>query len=93
MDFSHLTSTPSMPVLTASLTIWLSYLIALAIYRLYLSPLSKFPGPKLAAFTKWYEFYYDVVLQGQFTFQIEKMHKNYGTARQLFVFFGNDRFV
>lgn len=83
MDYSHLAfSRPSIAVLTASIVIWISYLICLAVYRLYLSPLAQFPGPKLAALTKWYEFYYDVVLQGQFTFQIQNMHKKYGTGRQ-----------
>lgn len=56
------------------------YLLGLVIYRLYLSPLAKFPGPKLAACSKWYEFYYDVVLRGQFTFQIQRMHQKYGTS-------------
>ena len=69
-------------VLIALFLIWISYLVGLAIYRLYFSPIAKFPGPKLAALTKWYEFYYDVVLQGQFTFQIQAMHKKYGTGRQ-----------
>ncbi|KAK4210604.1 cytochrome P450 monooxygenase sdnE [Rhypophila decipiens] len=57
---------------------YIVYLIALVIYRLYLSPLAKFPGPKLAACSKWYEFYYDVVLRGQFTFQIQRLHRKYG---------------
>lgn len=55
------------------------YLVAGAIYRLYLSPLAKFPGPKLAALTLWYEFYFDVILRGQFTFHIQELHKRYGT--------------
>ncbi|GFP52833.1 fusicoccadiene C-8 hydroxylase [Trichoderma asperellum] len=54
------------------------YLLSLAIYRLFISPLAKFPGPKLAALTSWYELYYDVVKQGQYLWEIEKMHDKYG---------------
>ena len=54
------------------------YLVSLAVYRLYLSPIAKFPGPKLAALSNWYEFYYDVVRQGEFTWHIQKLHKKYG---------------
>jgi hypothetical protein len=59
--------------------IWLAYLIALIIYRLYFHPLAKFPGPKYAAVSKWHEYYYDVHLQGKFIFYIEGLHKTYGT--------------
>lgn len=48
-------------------------------------PLAHFPGPKLAALSKWYEFYYDVVLKGQFTFQIQDLHKKYGTATECYI--------
>lgn len=55
------------------------YLIGLSCYRLVFSPLAKFPGPKLAALTLWYEFYYDVVKRGQYLFRIRDMHEQYGT--------------
>ena len=54
------------------------YLIGLYVYRLYFDPLAKFPGLKLAAASLWYEFYYDVIKKGQYTFEIAKMHKKYG---------------
>ncbi|KAK3951944.1 cytochrome P450 [Pseudoneurospora amorphoporcata] len=54
------------------------YTIYVAIYRLYLSPLASIPGPRLAALTQWYEFYYDIILPGQFVFKTVELHKKYG---------------
>ena len=55
-----------------------SYFTFTLLYRLYLSPIAKFPGSKLTAATGWYETYLDVFEGGQFTFKIEKWHKQYG---------------
>lgn len=52
--------------------------IGRAIHRLYLGPLAKFPGPKLAALTRSYEIYFDGVQKGKFIFEIERMHQQYG---------------
>lgn len=51
---------------------------ALVLHRLCVSPLATIPGPKFAAATRWYEFYYDCVLPGKFFLEIERMHKLYG---------------
>ena len=55
-----------------------AYVVAGLVYRLYLSPLARFPGPKLAASTCWYEFYYDLIKGGRFQRQIGMMHEQYG---------------
>ena len=57
---------------------WLSWSICLAIYRVYFSPLARFPGPKLSAATYWYEFYFDCIQHGRFSWEIERMHDVYG---------------
>ncbi|KAL3427154.1 cytochrome p450 [Phlyctema vagabunda] len=67
-----------LPIIIFGCSASLLYFVGLVFYRLYLSPLSKFPGPKLAAATLWYEFYYDVILQGQYTFKIKEYHEKYG---------------
>jgi len=58
--------------------IWVIGLATLAIYRLFLGPLAKFPGPKLAALSKWYEGYYEIVCNGKFSREIDRMHDVYG---------------
>ena len=68
----------SLPVIGAGLVV--TYLIIISCYRLVFSPLAKFPGPKLAALTLWYEFWYDVVKRGQYLFKIKEMHDRYGES-------------
>jgi hypothetical protein len=63
----------------AAITLF-AYLVGLVINRLYLSPIAKFPGPRLAALTLWYEFYHDVVRGGQYVFKIDELHEQYGMA-------------
>ena len=60
------------------------YYLGLVIYRLFFSPIAKFPGPKIAAATGLYELYYDVVHKGKYLFEIEKMHDKYGMSNKLF---------
>lgn len=47
-------------------------------YNLYFHPLSKFPGPKLAACSHLYEFYFDIIKNGMFMQEIARMHEVYG---------------
>lgn len=70
-------SMPMLPLLCA--VAFIVYLFGLVIYRLYIHPLSAFPGPKLAAVTSWYEAYYEIVLKGQYSPQISKLHDQYGS--------------
>jgi hypothetical protein len=68
--------------LSAALSSLVLYLICNTVYQLYFSPLSKFPGPKLAAATLWYEIYYDVFKWGRYYIEIQKMHQEYGECLQ-----------
>lgn len=54
------------------------YVGILVCYRIYLSPLARFPGPRLAAATGLYEAYYQIVKGGTFTWHIDDLHQKYG---------------
>ncbi|KAF2108707.1 cytochrome P450 [Lophiotrema nucula] len=68
----------SSTLLLAALTSLIGYVSVLYVYRIYFSPLSHIPGPKLAAATRWYEFYYDAIKTGHFYREVEQMHRVYG---------------
>lgn len=65
--------------LASSALLWVCYVLGLFVYRLYFHPLAAFPGPKYAAVSRWHEFYHEVVKQGQFTFEVQKLHEKYGS--------------
>ncbi|KAI0202341.1 cytochrome P450 [Astrocystis sublimbata] len=75
-----MTGTPSWLAAHAHLIfpLAITYYACLVTYRLFFHPLARFPGPKLAAISRWYEAYYDVIQNGQYTFKIAEMHKEYG---------------
>jgi hypothetical protein len=54
------------------------YIITLFLYRLIFSPIARFPGPKVAAATAAYEFYYDVLKPGKYYLKINELHDIYG---------------
>lgn len=58
--------------------VFLLWLVVESVRRLFFSSLAKIPGPKLAALTSWYEFYYDVVQPGQYVWKIKNLHAKYG---------------
>lgn len=62
------------------------YALCLTLYRLFLSPLAKFPGPKLAALTRKYESYYEAIENYEYLWKIKQMHQKYG---ELFEKFGD----
>ncbi|PGG95967.1 hypothetical protein AJ79_09787 [Helicocarpus griseus UAMH5409] len=59
--------------------VWLGYRILLALYNISpFHPLSRFPGPKIAAASYIYEAYYDWWLVGRYGHEIGRMHERYG---------------
>lgn len=56
----------------------LIYGFSLIAYRVWFHPLRHIPGPPLAKATFLYEWYYDLYLGGQFTFQLRTLHEEYG---------------
>lgn len=56
----------------------LAFILWTIIYRLCLDPLSIYPGPRLAAITKWWRTYKDCVQKVNFTLYLEKLHDVYG---------------
>ena len=62
-----------------ALGVALIYLTVSLVYHLFLSPLAKFPGPRLAALSRFYELYYDGYKLEGYAHKLRCLHKQYGT--------------
>lgn len=69
-----------LPIIEATLVALFLLTAAGAIRRLYFHPLSHIPGPKLAALTWWYEFYFDIIQPSRYVFKIQELHEEYGCS-------------
>lgn len=76
MDQFYFRASSLVESITFLAALWMIYGM---IYRLYFHPLAKFPGPRLAIVTYWYEFYYDIVRRGQYTYKLRELHEKYGS--------------
>lgn len=68
------------PIWLLILALTVLSLLSWAVYTLFLHPLAKVPGPKLAALTSLHELYYDCIQGGggQHAFKMREMHDIYG---------------
>ena len=66
------------PSLSVTAIILVCYPILLVIYRLYLHPLAKFPGPKLAATTQYWTGLYDLPVHSSLVKHLPALHDKYG---------------
>ncbi|CAP71741.1 uncharacterized protein PODANS_6_6940 [Podospora anserina S mat+] len=61
--------------------VWLGYRILVCLYNISpFHPLSRFPGPKIAAASYAYEAYHDWIRGGRYGPKIQEMHKRYGKS-------------
>ncbi|TFK73743.1 cytochrome P450 [Pluteus cervinus] len=73
-----LAGTPLSLVASTTAVVIVAYIAALSAFRLWFHPLTKYPGPPLAAATTWYRAYFDVFLDGGWVHHLEYLHSTYG---------------
>jgi hypothetical protein len=67
-------------IVLAIVAVYTISIVVEGIRRVWFHPLSKYPGPRLAALTLWWQCYYDVFLNsgGQLLAHLEPLHEKYG---------------
>jgi len=67
-------------IVLAIVAVYTISIVVQGIRRVWFHPLSKYPGPRLAALTLWWQCYYDVFLNGggQLLAQLKPLHEKYG---------------
>jgi len=74
-------------IVLAIVAVYTISIVVQGIRRVWFHPLSKYPGPRLAALTLWWQCYYDVFLNGggQLLAQLKPLHEKYGMWSVYFI--------
>ena len=68
----------SFSFLLASLALWV---IGRWFYNIYFHPLARYPGPKLAAMSYWWQVYVEVIKKQSLSLKLQELHLVYGKHR------------
>lgn len=72
-------SSPSMNALIpAAIATVIAYAVYVIVYNLYFHPLSRFPGPRVAAVTTYWKGYVECVANRSFCHELVGLHAKYG---------------
>jgi hypothetical protein len=63
------------PRLLALVTLWT---VVKSVYNLYFHPLAKFPGPRFAAASSWWQVYIEVITEQSLSLKLWELHSIYG---------------
>ncbi|KAB8235861.1 hypothetical protein ETB97_003341 [Aspergillus alliaceus] len=77
-DIQSLKQVTPAAAISAAVGVYALYFLYTCFYNLFLHPLRRIPGPKLAAIGPYLEFYHEVIRDGQYLWEIQKMHEKYG---------------
>ena len=77
LDLLPIPSSSALAKITLGLV---AFQIAKYVYRLTFHPLTRFPGPKLAALTNLYGAFYDLKASRSYIKELPALHEKYGTV-------------
>lgn len=84
--FSESSSISAWQVLSTTSLAYLIYSVANGLYNWYFHPLSKFPGPRWAAFSTWWKTNLEVFQGRNMVEELFRLHKIYGITSVLLLY-------
>lgn len=61
----------------------ITYRVWIGMYNYYLHPLARYPGSKLAAITKWYRTFQEMILQKSWSDLLFQIHMTHGEVARV----------
>jgi hypothetical protein len=77
------TSRFGLGLIFGAILIFLAYKILSTLFSYFTFPIRDIPGPRIAAITRYYEFYYNAIKHFSYAQKVAELHQQYDQANQL----------